>query len=158
MSIIRYCETNFLLDTTPVASLCNEWMDSEFFLSYCFIPEEIVFESGTNFYIDLEKLKRRQISTTYEVLNKLKMIMAQAKVVDLYNNEGNGDVLLVATALAKKDEEDLKLFKAEWVIVTCDKGVAKLAESFAIRVMGKDEFYKILEDKVKQENIQGYRK
>ena len=68
--------------------------------------------------------KKCQIPVSYDILNQLQIVMAQAKVVKLYQNEGNGEVLIIATALAMKNLENSKLFKDEWVIVTCDKGLS----------------------------------
>lgn len=146
MSRVRYFETKYLLDTTPAASLHNEWLKTKFFQNYCFVPEEIMYELRDNFELDLIELKKNQIPVTYDILNELQIVMAQAKIVKLYQNEGNGDSLIIATALAMKNKENAKLIKDDWVIVTSDTGVATLAKNFAIRCIGKNEFYDILKE------------
>lgn len=146
MSKAGYYETKYLLDTTPAASLRNEWIGSDFFQKNCFVPEEIIYELRDNNELDLAMLKNNQISVSYDILSNLQIVMAQAKIVKLYQNEGNGDVLIIATALAMKNIENAKLLKDEWVIVTSDNGVVKLAANFAIKCITKESFYSILQE------------
>lgn len=77
--------------------------------------------------------------------------MPQAnKIVDLYKNKGNGDALLIATALEMRQGEDEKLIKSEWVVVTSDKGVMALAKKFDLRCMNKKEFYELIEEEIEK--------
>ena len=144
MSQIYYYGYKFLIDETPMASLPNDWIKTDFFRKNCFIPEEIIIELENNPNLELEELKKNKIPVTYSILCKLVLVMAQAKIVKLYQNEGNGDALIIATALAMKDQEDTKLLKNEWIIVTSDRGVASLAKNFAIKSIKKEEFYDIM--------------
>ena len=156
MSGAYYYETKYLIDETPAASLKNEWMKTNFFKNNCFIPEEIMYELRDNYEFDLNELKKNQIQVSYDILNALQIVMAQAKVVKLYHNEGNGDALIVATAMAMKNLENSKLIKNEWVIVTSDKGVVALAKTLAIKCIDKNIFYEQLkhecEDEQKEDN------
>lgn len=145
MSSAHYFETKYLIDETPTTSLQNEWIKTEFFQKNCYIPDEIIYELRDNYELDINELKKCQIPVSYDILNQLQIVMAQAKVVKLYQNEGNGDVLIIATALAMKNLENSKLFKDEWIIVTCDKGLSSLANNLAIRCISKEDFYRILE-------------
>ena len=149
MSGVHYYQTKYLLDETPAASLNSEWIHSKFFHENCFVPEEIMYELRDNRNLDIDGLKKNQILTSYDILNMLEIVMAQAKIVKIYQNEGNGDVLIVATALSMKNIENSKLVKDEWVIVTSDKGVVALSKKFAIRCISKDEFYGILKSELK---------
>lgn len=149
MSGVHYYQTKYLLDETPAASLNGEWIHSEFFHENCFIPEEVMYELRDNRNLDINELKKNQITTSYDILNMLEIVMAQAKIVKLYQNEGNGDALIIATALSMKNIENSKLVKDEWVIVTSDKGVVALSKKFAIRCIGKDELYRILKSELK---------
>ena len=63
-------------------------------------------------------------------------------------HEGNGDALLVATALYEKRKELDKLFQDEWIIVTDDKGLKKFAKKFAIECIDNSSFMGILEQKI----------
>lgn len=144
MSKVHYYKTKYLLDETPAASLSNEWIKSDFFQRNCLIPEEIMYELRDNFELDFNELKKVLVPVSYDILNQLQIVMAQVKIVKLYQNEGNGDSLIIATALAMKNEENAKLIKDEWVIVTSDKGVVAIAKNFAIKCIGKNEFYEIL--------------
>lgn len=156
MSGAYYYETKYLIDETPATSLKNEWMKTNFFKNNCFIPEEIMYELRDNYELDLNELKKNQIQVSYDILNALQIVMAQAKVVKLYHNEGNGDALIVATAMAMKNLENSKLIKNEWVIVTSDKGVVTLAKNLAIKCIDKNIFYEQLkqecEDEQKEDN------
>ena len=67
----------------------------------------------------------------------------QPKLVDLYKYKGNGDVFLIATALARMNEEDGMLFKTEWIIVTEDKGVIDMAKKCNICTINTKEFENI---------------
>lgn len=149
MSSVHYYQTKYLLDETPAASLRSEWIRSKFFCENCFVPEEIMYELRDNRNLDINELKKNQIPISYDVLNMLEIVMAQAKIVKLYQNEGNGDALIVATALSMKNIENSKLVKDEWIIVTSDKGVASLSKKFAIHCISKDEFYGILKSEIK---------
>ena len=71
-------------------------------------------------------------------------MLSAGKIVDLYNNEGNGDVLLIATVLSERRKELGSMLKTQWIIVTEDKGVAKLAGIFNIETINKKQFYQIL--------------
>lgn len=144
MSGAYYYKTKYLIDETPAASLKNEWMRTDFFKENCFVPEEIIYELRDNYELDLNELKKSQIPVSYDILNTLQIVMAQAKIVKLYQNEGNGDALIIATAMAMRNLENTKLIKDEWVIVTSDKGVVTLAKNLAIRCIGKDDFYDVL--------------
>ena len=148
MSEARYYETKYLIDETPAASLKDEWIMTNFFKKNCFIPEEIIYELRDNYELDLVELRKNQIPVSYDILNELQIVMAQAKAVKLYQNEGNGDALIIATALVMKNKENAKLIKDEWIIVTSDKGVITLAKNFAIKCISKDEFYGILKQEI----------
>lgn len=154
---VNYYDIKYLIDETPCASLQNDWIKSEFFQNYCYVPEEILFELRDNIFLDMSLLIKRNIPVTYEILNKLQyFVMPQiGKIVDLYKNEGNGDTLLIATALDMREKEDKKLVKSEWIIVTSDKGVANLAKKFNIRTISKSDFFEIITQKCEAERQAG---
>ena len=153
MSNVSYYDVKYLIDETPCASLDNDWLESEFFQNYCYISEEILFELRDNNRLDFSLLVKNSIPVTYEILNKLQQfVMPQiGPIVDLYKNEGNGDALLIATALNMREKEDEKLVKCEWAIVTSDKGVATLAKKFDLRAISKKDFFQILKRECKTE-------
>lgn len=146
MSNVSYYDVKYLIDETPCASLKNDWLKSEFFQSYCYVPEEILFELRDNNRLDSSLLIKNKIPVTYEILNRLQQfVMPQVgNIVDLYKNEGNGDALLIATALNMREKEDAKLVKSEWVVVTSDKGVVALAKKFDLKTISMKEFFQIL--------------
>ncbi len=147
-----FVETKYLIDTTPAATLQEEWTKTVFFKKFCFFPEEIVYELRDNLTLDQRMLAEQKIEITVDVLDQLRNVMLNAdKIVDLYNNEGNGDVLLVATVLSEQRKELGSMLRTQWIIVTEDKGVVKLANTFSIKTINKSQFYVLLEDQVKKE-------
>lgn len=141
-----FIETKYLIDTTPAATLQEEWMKSSFFKKYCFFPEEIIYELRDNLALNQRILAEQKIEVSINTLDQLQNVMLSAdKIVDLYNNEGNGDVLLIATILSERRKELGSMLKTQWIIVTEDKGVAKLADVFNIETINKKQFYQTLD-------------
>lgn len=66
-------------------------------------------------------------------------------LIDLYHNEGGADPLLVACALAAKEESDGGLFALEWTIVTNDKAVTALASKFGVDTLSVSEFADLID-------------
>lgn len=98
----------------------------------------------------------QKIGITVDILDQLRNVMLNAeKIVDLYNNEGNGDVLLIATALSEQHKELGSMLRTQWIIVTEDKGVVKLANTFSIKTIDKRQFYILLEGQTKKEASTG---
>ncbi len=151
-----FVETKYLVDTTPAATLRKEWMNTIFFKKFCFFPEEIVYELRDNLALDQRMLVGQKIGITVDILDQLRNVMLNAeKIVDLYNNEGNGDVLLIATALSEQHKELGSMLRTQWIIVTEDKGVVKLANTFSIKTIDKRQFYILLEGQTKKEASTG---
>lgn len=142
-----FIETKYLVDTTPAATLQEKWMKSSFFKKYCFFPEEIIYELRDNLALNQRVLAEQKIEVSIDTLDQLQNVMLSAdKIVDLYNNEGNGDVLLLATALSERRKELGSMLKTRWIIVTEDKGVAKLANVLNIETINKKQFYELLDN------------
>ncbi|MBQ2638968.1 hypothetical protein IJF91_02810 [Candidatus Saccharibacteria bacterium] len=140
-----YIERKYIIDTNVAATLSRATMKTKIFTEKCFLPEEILYELKDNKIVGHDILYKQNLPTTLEILNKLQSIVMHKaeKVIDLYNNEGNGDVMIVATILAERDKELGQMLLTEWVIVTEDKGLTKLASEFDIRTIGKKEFHSI---------------
>lgn len=149
-----FLETKYLIDTTPAATLRDNWMLTDFFKKHCFFPEEIIYELGGNLSLNHSLLDSQKIKLSIETLYQLQNVMRSVesivgsktkRIVGLYHNEGNGDALLIATVLSEQNKELGKMFLTQWIIVTEDAGVARLAETFNIETMSKRQFYEILE-------------
>lgn len=142
-----FIETKYLIDTTPAATLKEKWMKSNFFKKSCFFPEEIVYELRDNLVLNQRILAEQKIGVSIDTLDQLQSVMLSAnKIVDLYNNEGNGDVLLIATVLSERRRELGSMLKTRWIIVTEDKGVVRLAGVFNIETISKKQFYELLDN------------
>ena len=141
-----FIETKYLIDTTPAATLQRNWTESLFFKEHCFFPEEIIYELRDNLALDQRILAEQKIEVSIDVLDQLRNVMLNAgKNIDLYNNEGNGDVLLVATVMSEQHRELGSLLKTRWIIATEDKGVVRLASIFNIKTINKSQLYEVLE-------------
>ena len=136
-------EYYYLIDTTPITRVNKKVFETIFYNKNCFLPEEIVYELRDS--PRYSSIKEKTIPITADILQILKdkvmpKLYEQPKLVDLYKYKGNGDVFLIATALAKIDEENYKLFKAKWIIVTEDKGVIDMAKKCNICTINTKEF------------------
>ena len=146
MNIKDYCDYNYLIDTTPITRMNTEVFEKKIYNENSYLPEEIVYELRDS--PKYSSIKEKTIPITADILQILKdkvmpKLHKQPKLVDLYTYKGNGDVFLIATALAKIDEENHKLFKAKWIIVTEDKGVIDMAKKCNICTINTKEFENI---------------
>ena len=90
---------------------------SAFMRTCCRIPEEILFEAQG--LPDIDALRLLNYPTRTVILDKLRVVMATIKpgdkVVDLYSNKGNGDVMLLATALTEMAVSEMQLVGDRWM-------------------------------------------
>lgn len=135
----------FLIDTVSISRISEASWQTMLSDGNCFIPDEIVYEARGNTH-RYEQMKKIILETNYDVLIALKEVLSfpeiDHKVLDLYNNEGNGDVMLLASAIADDICVEQKLFKDENVIVTDDKRLSMVAGAHGIRTYTTDEFVK----------------
>ncbi len=87
------------------------------------------------------------IEVTPAVLGQLADVMktvpvGHTKLIDLFNNKGTADPILVATAIVLSTEN---LFADTWVIVTQDKEVSAKAKEFFIDTMTTKELVDIID-------------
>lgn len=146
MSVEHYYEYKYLIDTTPITRVNKEVFETRFYNKNCFLPEEIVYELRDS--PKYNSIKEKTIPITADILQILKdkvmpKLYEQPKLVDLYKYKGNGDVFLIATALARMNEEDGKLLKTKWTIVTEDKGVIDMAKKCNICTIDTKELENI---------------
>ena len=132
----------YLVDTVTLSRMTATQRASVFMRRWCRIPEEILFEAQG--LPDSEALKSLIYPITTAVLDKVKTVMAtikpEDKVVNLYRNKGNGDVMLLATALTEMDVSAGQLIGDRWVIATGDDGLAKKAAELSVLTCTPDEF------------------
>lgn len=144
--IRNYIDEKYVIDTVVAASLPIDIINHDFFDNHCFIPEEICYELRDN--PNYHRFKRREIKTDINILSQLKNVFLaldrDSRLVDLYQNMGNGDALIIATALAKQAEEIGQLFPDKWIIVTEDKGLREAADKHDISHINRGDFIKIV--------------
>lgn len=146
MSTINTIGTKYLLDSMIVSSLKTEFIQSKFFKSSCFFSDEIAYEQRDNNQLNLSEFENNIFPVDSDILQKLKDVMEKAKIVKLYRNEGNGDVLTIATALSQTANDSLPMFSIKWKIVTSDRGLKNLAREFDIECIDADEFNSIIDN------------
>lgn len=141
-------DDHYLLDTVTVSRMSDYQLSSAFVQNKCMLAEEILYELRGN--RNRARVEKLALEIDVSVLDHVKDILmntdAVGKVLDLYKNEGNGDILLVATALAKisDDSQRLNLFQSSWTIVSDDSGLADLAKSLNIVTLSTNDFIKKL--------------
>jgi hypothetical protein len=140
-------QSRYLLDNSALIKLSAAQRCAPLVRTYCRIPSEVLWEArGLPDHDDLEALDYPMTPT---VAGWLKTVMAAIpidsnNVIDLYQNKGNGDPILVAVALDAHDASEQTLLPETWHIVTDDHGLANLAEGFEIPTLHLAEFATLL--------------
>ena len=135
-------ETIYLVDNNVLAKLTGAQLGSRLFRESCRVPDEVVHEAGQR---RAELLEEVRFATTPVVLRALARVMAEVvpgdiDLVDLYRNKGGADPFLIACALAGMEDGQDKLFSPDWVLVTEDRGVRRMAERQGVRWLWNSEF------------------
>ena len=136
----------YLVDNVTLSRMTASQRASAFMHDRCRIPEEIFYEARG--LPDIEMLKPLIYPITTTVLENVKVVLATTKagdkVVDLYRNEGNGDVMLLATALTEMSVSDGQLFGDRWIIATADKGLTRKAIELGVLTCTSDQFVALI--------------
>jgi hypothetical protein len=135
-------DNNVLSRLTPQQRACSLMRDR------CRIPSEVLFEARG--FPDIDVLRGLEYPVSTGVLTQLCDVMRAVvpgdfKLVDLYNNRGNADPMLIATALDARQTASRTLFEETWRIVTDDLAVQAKAAEFGLSSMGYEDFCSILE-------------
>ena len=125
-------ETKYLIDNNALGPLGDQRRQSAFFRAHCRVPEEVAYESRRAKHAP--QLETLTIEMTPAILAQLTGVMktvpvGDTRLLDLYNNKGAADPILVAMACVLSTET---LFSDRWVIVTRDEAVKAKAKEFAI--------------------------
>ncbi|WP_396659182.1 hypothetical protein [Microbacterium oxydans] len=140
-------ERIYLVDNNVLAKLTRTQLGSQFFRERCRVPDEVVREAGPRRAALLEEVR---FAATPVVLRALTRVMAEVvpgdiDLVDLYRNKGSADPFLIACALVGIEDGRDKLFAPDWVLVTEDRGVRKMAERLDVEWQSKAEFVRDLD-------------
>ncbi len=136
--------TMYLIDNNALGAL-GDRKKSTYFREHCRVPAEVAHESRRAKHAKL--LEPLTIEVTPAVLGQLADVMktvpvGHTKLIDLFNNKGTADPILVATAIVLSTEN---LFADTWVIVTQDKEVSAKAKEFFIDTMTTKELVDIID-------------
>lgn len=138
-------ETMYLLDNNVLGPLGN-LKETPFFANHCRVPAEVAYES--------RKARHAKLLVTVEMnsamLLKLAEVMATVPakkndIIDLYENKGAADPILVAMARVLDNPEMPTLLDKHWVIVSRDKAVINKAKDFGVETKTLDELREIIE-------------
>jgi hypothetical protein len=155
MNLGVYFDTKYVIDTTPAATLRDEWCKTKFFEDSCFFPDEIMYELKGNMVISQQIIVKQKIPVSLGVLDKLQTSVTHkiGKVVDLYSYNGNGDALILATVLNEQGKDLGEMIKTRWIIATEDKDLAAKAKEYNIECIDKKTLYNLLQDAYKNEGV-----
>lgn len=135
----------FLIDTVSLIRLTRRQLQSELVQQHSTVLEEIAYEIRSDPKSnDVANLVER---VDVDVLNSASELLKQPvvqKLLDLYNNKGNGDVLLLAKAVLEKERGTGELFPINWVIVTNDAGLVDAATANGVDTMDTTSFASML--------------
>ncbi len=145
-------EQRYLLDTVTVSKLSAEQLQSAVVRNQSHIPEEIMYELKDNHNFALLIDLKMEISAKYleYVRRVLGLLADDDHILDLNNNEGNGDITLLAYAKCKMSEEVGTLFPETWVIVSDDTRLHEVASELNVAVRNTDEFVAILSSSIEK--------
>jgi len=138
----------YLMDTVSVAKLSQQEVSSNFVHTYCRVPDEILYELRDSSYYAILDTLRYEVSA--DVLRAgrefLKSLAVNNLLLDLYNFEGNGDLILIAVALHEAELNSHMLMRTEWKILTDDKGLRAAAEGEGVVVVTTEDFKRLLRE------------
>ena len=118
-----------------------------FVQTHCRIPSEVLYEARD--LPDIDVLYRLEYSVTGAQLEQLRVIMGtinpgDRKLIDLYQNQGNADPILIAAALDATDRSAATLFPETWSVVTDDVALTTTAVQFDVPTLTSAEFLCLL--------------
>lgn len=139
--------TVYLLDANVLSRLSAEQRASRFVREHCRIPAEVLHEiEGIP---DVRELRALCFPVSAELLESVREVMktltpGDFKLVDLYNNRGNADPILVASALIGARQASETLFAEDWQIVSDDHAVRAKAEGHGVTWLSTWDFILLL--------------
>lgn len=138
----------YLLDSVTLFKMTEDQRRSPFVHRFCRIPDEVCYEA--RYLPDASLLTEITTTTTIEVLANVQRVMSTIKpsdgLIDLYNNEGNGDIMLLATALSEMAATEELLFGDRWIIATDDQKLRNKATELGIAVCSAQAFRALVDE------------
>lgn len=127
---MRYLIDNNTLSNTVLTrskTYSNVFTIEEVVEEYAFMPEDAnkIRSAG----IQVLSVGRKHIKTAKQILEKYG---DDLNLIRLYTNKGQADIMLLAYILAEKNNPET-LFTEEYTLVTKDKELTKVSESYGIK-------------------------
>lgn len=139
-------EDKYSIDAVTLSKMTEQQSRSSFVHDNCRIPAEILYEA--RWYETTKNMLSLEYPVTIQVLNAVHDICSGIKksdtLLDLYKDEGNGDVVILAVAVTENKAEQCQLFYARWTIATDDKGVSRKASELGIPVLDSLSFFALI--------------
>ncbi len=148
-----YIDTNVIVSKKVVGAIKNKNINDELILI-----EEVMDELNEDTKSSLLDMDISFPVTDFRHLDELQRLMSNRDVcnnfdlIELFNNKGMADVLILAHVISEKTESDQGIpfneseFIPSYIIVTLDKGLVSAAEKNGILTMSKDEFINLLQN------------
>lgn len=138
----------YVVDTNTLSQIGKRRRAAEFFMDNTVLPEEVLREARA--FPDIGSLRSLIYPTTAHVLVQLIRVMKSVpvddtKLVNLYNNKGSADPLLVACALDGQARDSGFLDAPDWVVVTGDEAVRAKAKEFGLTPLTNAEFAALID-------------
>lgn len=140
--------TRYLVDNNALGTIGIERRRSKFFRDHCLLPEEVLHEARAR--SDWRALRDLVYPVTPSVLAHLRAVMStfsssDVSLVDLYQNLGAADPLIIASALDAEEREN-SLFPDTWVIVSHDKALLLKAAACKIGCVSPADLADLIDD------------
>lgn len=138
----------FVVDTNALSEIGRRRRESAFFRDRVKIPGEVLHEASG--FPDVDALRSRLYPASPSMFEWLQRVMEVVPVddttlVDLYADRGGADPILVACALDGRAHDSQFIDAPEWVVVTGDDAVRRLAAAFELRVVSNLEFAELID-------------
>lgn len=138
----------YLLDNNAFGMIGSNRRDTDFFRRRCRVTEDVLYES--RFTVKASTLSGLVVPVMPAMLRQVAEIMqtvpvGDTKLVDLYNNKGTADPMLIAAALVLNSPEKPSFFDDEWIIVTRDKEVVAKAKEFGVTTLLPEALVRIMD-------------
>lgn len=140
-------EDRYLLDANVLTRLTADQRTHAFVLGHCHVPSEVMYE--VRGLPDRTAISRIELPINARTLERLRDVMSSVapedhSLVDLYQNKGSADPVLVAAALAA-DHGDGRLWQTMWHIVSDDGAVRTTAATHGVPWLSRDELVALID-------------
>jgi len=106
-----------------------------------YVLQDVIDEYTTS-KTEISNVNKSGIKTIYlasKHLRKMYLILeswgTNYKLIDLYSFEGKADIAMLAFVISERDEPDTLFSEKEYVIVTNDDELRRVAESYGIKCL-----------------------